>query len=105
MDENDYEAQARQVVGRGLARELGASRARTALADNRGGKFRFELVAYRSLNQTGFMLLMAAVIAINVVVGVVFMVAGAWPVLGFCGLDVALVYWAFKRSYRGRSYV
>jgi uncharacterized membrane protein len=30
---------------------------------------------------------------------------GAWPVMGFFGLDVALVYWAFKLNYRsGRAY-
>jgi len=104
MDENDHEAQARQVVGRGLSRELGVSRARTAKADHRAGAFRFELVAYRSLNRTGFIVLMTAVILINLVVGVVFTMAGAWPVLGFCGLDIALIYWAFKTSYRdGRA--
>jgi uncharacterized membrane protein len=43
---------------------------------------------------------MAAVLIINVVVGGVFYALGAWPVLGFCGLDVALIYWAFKVNYR-----
>ena len=100
MDENDAETQARQIVGRGLSRELGASRARVALADRRGGNFRFELVSHRSLGRTGFAVLMFAVIAINLVVGAGFYIAGAWPVLGFCGLDVALVYWAFKANYR-----
>ncbi|MEQ1698149.1 MAG: DUF2244 domain-containing protein [Hyphomicrobiaceae bacterium] len=104
MDENDHEAQAREIVGLGLTRELGKSRARTTLADRPRGNFRFELVAYRSLNQTGFMALMIAVVAINLVVGLVFLFAGAWPILGFCGLDVALVYWAFKVNYRdGRA--
>jgi uncharacterized membrane protein len=47
---------------------------------------------------------MGAVIAINLIVGVVFLFAGAWPILGFCGLDVALIYWAFKVNYRaGRA--
>lgn len=100
MDENDAEVQALAVVGRGLARELGASRARVALADQRGGNYRFELASQRSLGPAGFAVLMMALIAINLVVGVVFYIAGAWPVLGFCGLDVALVYWAFKANYR-----
>lgn len=104
MDDDDYEAQAKIPVGHGLARELGVSRARTALADPCTGAFRFELIAYRSLNRTGFMVLMAAVVAINVIVGMVFLLAGAWPILGFCGLDVALIYWAFNRNYRdGRA--
>ena len=34
-----------------------------------------------------------------------FLLLGAWPVLGFFGLDVALVYIAFKLNYRsGRLY-
>ena len=30
----------------------------------------------------------------------VFLLAGAWPVFGFFGLDVLLVYWAFRLNYR-----
>ena len=99
---NEYEAgaQEREIIGRGLARELGVSRAKTALADNRSGNFRFELGAHRSLGKTGFLILMGAVTLINVIVGGIFYALGAWPVLGFCGLDVALIYWAFKANYR-----
>jgi uncharacterized membrane protein len=104
MNEIDSETQAREVVGRGLARELGVSRATTAYADDRGGKFRFELNAYRSLGPTGFQVVMAIVIAVNAVVGIVFTSLGAWPVLAFCGLDVVLIYWAFRSNYRsGRA--
>ena len=28
---------------------------------------------------------------------------GAWPVVGFLGLDVALVYWAFRANYRAAA--
>ena len=39
------------------------------------------------------------------VTGMVFFIAGAWPVMGFFGLDVLLVYWAFRANYRGaRAY-
>lgn len=100
MDENEADDQAFEIVGKGLTRELGQSRARIALADQRHGRFRFELQAYRSLGPIGFGVLMAAVIAINVVVGGAFYLLGAWPVLGFCGLDVALIYLAFKVNYR-----
>lgn len=104
MDENEADTQAREIVGRGLARELGVSRARTKLAEPGRGQFRFELVAYRSLSAGGFTVLMTLVTAINVVVGGIFLWLGAWPVLGFCGLDVALIYWAFKSNYRaGRA--
>lgn len=27
------------------------------------------------------------------------MLLGAWPVMGFMGLDIALIYWAFRRNY------
>ena len=30
---------------------------------------------------------------------VTFFLMGAWPVFGFFGLDVALLYWAFKLNY------
>ena len=37
---------------------------------------------------------------ISFATGMVFLLAGAWPVFGFCGLDVLLVYWAFRVNYR-----
>jgi uncharacterized membrane protein len=37
--------------------------------------------------------------------GMMFLMMGAWPVMGFFGLDVALIYYAFKCNYRsGRIY-
>jgi uncharacterized membrane protein len=100
MDDNDPSEQALEIVGRGLSRQLGRSRATVALADHPAGLFRFELAAHRSLGATGFTVLMVAVVLINLVVGVAFYLLGAWPVLGFCGLDVVLIYWAFKANYR-----
>ena len=38
--------------------------------------------------------------AISVAVSVAFVTIGAWPVCGFFGLDVLLVYVAFRLSYR-----
>src|SRR5215470_10631843 len=58
------------------------------------------LTPHRSLGPTGFLVLMAVLCVVNFVTGVVFLMAGAWPVFGFCGLDVLLVYWAFRVSYR-----
>ena len=43
---------------------------------------------------------MAGVIVISVGLGVFFLLQGAWPVLGFFGLDIALLYLAFRLSYR-----
>jgi uncharacterized membrane protein len=59
------------------------------------------ITPHRSLGQTGFVVLMVAVGLISFVAGMVFLMAGAWPVFGFFGLDVLLIYWAFRASYRG----
>jgi uncharacterized membrane protein len=58
------------------------------------------ITPHRSLNQTGFIILMAALAGVSFVAGMVFLIAGAWPVFGFFGLDVLLVYWAFRVNYR-----
>ncbi len=58
------------------------------------------LTPHRSLSPTGFLIVMAAIVTVSFIVGFAFMWMGAWPVVGFFGLDVALVYWAFKQNYR-----
>ncbi len=69
------------------------------------GEFHAVLRPHRSLGPTGFLILMLALSAVSFVTGVFFVVAGAWPVFGFFGLDVALVYVAFRLNYRsGRLY-
>jgi uncharacterized membrane protein len=63
------------------------------------------LTPHRSLGPQGFFLVMLAVGGIGFAGGVVFFLIGAWPVVGFLGLDVALVYWAFRANYRAaRAY-
>jgi uncharacterized membrane protein len=54
----------------------------------------------RSLPNAGFLAVMSVVIGANMVFGAYFYAIGAWPVIGFCGLDVFLVWLAFKLSYR-----
>jgi uncharacterized membrane protein len=58
------------------------------------------LTPHRSLNRTGFMLVMAFLTVISFVAGVAFWMMGAWPVFGFFGLDVIAVYIAFKINFR-----
>ena len=60
-----------------------------------------ELRPHRSLTQVGFRVVMAVLIAFGILSGVIFLVLGAWPVLAFLGLDVVLVYLAFRASYAG----
>lgn len=58
------------------------------------------LTPHRSLSPLGFLIFMTVLGGISFVTGMVFLLAGAWPVFGFFGLDVLLVYWAFKLNYR-----
>jgi uncharacterized membrane protein len=58
---------------------------------------------HRSLSRAGFLIVMAAVGGISFVAGTVFLLLGAWPVFGFFGLDVLLVYWAFRVNYRAAA--
>jgi uncharacterized membrane protein len=57
------------------------------------------ITPHRSLDRFGFVVLMSLVAFVSFVGGLVFFIAGAWPVVGFFGLDVALLYWAFKLNY------
>ncbi len=55
---------------------------------------------YRSLPPYGFFLVMAVLGMASLVAGTTCILVGAWPVFGFFGVDVALVYVAFRVSYR-----
>lgn len=54
----------------------------------------------RSLTPAGFGWLMGALGLVSAVAGVWFFLKGAWPIMGFFGIDWLLLYWAFKVSYR-----
>lgn len=62
----------------------------------------FDAVLYAcpSLSPRGFLLFMTALCVIGFTTGAVFAISGAWPVIGFFGLDVSLVYIAFRINYR-----
>jgi uncharacterized membrane protein len=61
------------------------------------------LTPHRSLNRTGFLVLMAFISAISFAAGLAFLLKGAWPVFGFFGLDVLAIYWAFRINFRHAS--
>ena len=61
------------------------------------------LTPHRSLNGVGFLAVMVAIGGLSFASGILFLVLGAWPVIGFLGLDVALVYWAFRVNYRAAN--
>jgi uncharacterized membrane protein len=58
---------------------------------------------HRSLSGAGFLIVIAAVGGISFVAGTAFLLLGAWPVFGFFGLDVLLIYWAFRANYRAAA--
>jgi uncharacterized membrane protein len=58
------------------------------------------LTPHRSLNHTGFLVVMCFVGAVSFAAGIAFLIMGAWPVLGFFGLDMLAIYIAFKINFR-----
>jgi uncharacterized membrane protein len=61
------------------------------------------LTPHRSLTRTGFLVLMGFLSVISFAAGLAFLLMGAWPVFGFFGLDVLLIYWAFRVNFRRAS--
>ena len=57
------------------------------------------LTPHRSLHSTGFLVLMIAYGLVSFDAGTAFWLMGAWPVFGFMGLDVVLLYLAFRVNY------
>lgn len=62
--------------------------------------FEARLSPYRSLSVRGFNVLMLFLGIMSFIVGVVFLSLGAWPVFGFFGLDVVLLWFALRVNYR-----
>jgi uncharacterized membrane protein len=63
------------------------------------------ITPHRSLTPRGFLVLMLCLGSLSFVSGVIFVSIGAWPVFGFFGLDVLLVYVAFRANFRAaRAY-
>jgi uncharacterized membrane protein len=60
---------------------------------------------HRSLDRRQWRILLMCFCACTFFSSIPFVVAGAWPVAGFMGLDVALFYWAFRASFhQARAY-
>lgn len=75
----------------------------TEISDHQGlpASQRFEAMLYpnRSLGNTGFLLLMGGIALVSGLIGAGFAMVGAWPVTGFLGLDVLLLYLAFRWNF------
>lgn len=71
------------------------------------GDFRFHALLYpnRSLSRDGFKRVLAVVVGINLLNAFIYFSVGAWPVAFFCGVDIAVVWFAFHLSYvQGRRH-
>ena len=67
--------------------------------------FRARLKPHRSLSRAGFIAVMAVLGGASLTVGSAFLMMGAWPIFGFFGLDVLLLYFAFRANFRAaRAY-
>ena len=62
--------------------------------------FETRLQPHRSLSRQNFWLLISFLGLINLITSVMFIIIGAWPIAGFLGLDVVLVYVAFRINFR-----
>jgi uncharacterized membrane protein len=62
--------------------------------------FAATLTPHRSLSPKGKRLVIGLVAALALVPGIVFYVAGAWPVVGFMGLDIIAIWAALTISMR-----
>ncbi len=67
--------------------------------DTKPKTWRATLTPHRSLSPRGFVILMSVIAGFNFIAGLFFYAIGAWPVVGFMGLDVALIWWAFRANF------
>jgi len=58
------------------------------------------LTPHRSLNRTGFVVVMVFLSVVSFATGIAFLMMGAWPVCGFLGFDVLAIYFAFRINFR-----
>jgi uncharacterized membrane protein len=67
--------------------------------------FDVRLDPHRSLGKGGFRVFMMAIFVLSAFVSLPFYLMGAWPVVGFMGLDVLALYLAFQINFRSaRAY-
>lgn len=62
--------------------------------------FAATLTPNRSLGRRGLRVVIATLAVMASILGMIFFSLGAWPIVGFLGLDVLLVWWAMSSSLR-----
>jgi uncharacterized membrane protein len=67
--------------------------------------FAATLTPQRSLDRRGLRIVVAVLAVMASIPGMIFFSLGAWPIVGFLGLDALLVWWAMSSSLRdGRRF-
>ena len=67
--------------------------------------FTARLTPHRSLTRSHFHLLLIVIGLAGLATSLPFLILGAWPVAGFMGLDIAMIYFAFRANFRdARAY-
>jgi uncharacterized membrane protein len=75
------------------------------MADAKPADFSLTLYPHRSLGAFGMKIVLGAVVLSNLIVAIFFWAIHAWPVFGFLGLDVVMVFVAFAiNNRRARGY-
>ena len=62
--------------------------------------FAARLTPHRSLSPRGIRIVVIVLASMALLPGLIFYLLGAWPVVGFMGLDVLALYWALTWSFR-----
>jgi uncharacterized membrane protein len=62
--------------------------------------FAAKLTPHRSLGSKGARIVIAVMAVATTIPGIAFFSLGAWPIVGFMGLDVLLVWWALSASMK-----
>ncbi len=73
---------------------------KTEVPDTEPMVFETTLEPHCSLPPNGFAAIMIVIIAISAAISTGFSLLGAWPVIGFFGLDIILIAVAFRMGYR-----
>lgn len=63
--------------------------------------FAATLTPHRSLSRRGFRIALALFAVLASIPGIIFFSFGAWPIVGFLGLDIVLIWWALRTSMAG----
>lgn len=61
--------------------------------------FHAYLYPHRSLDKKGFLIFMSVLLAMNALISFFFYHMGAWPVVGFMGLEILMIWLMFRASY------